>query len=172
MVLRFSLHSLHCVCVLCDQELYQDQLFSQQAERVKAQRLEEFKEQMSWEVEHCSIALKKLQDRYSSHTHTIESPLIIEGKHSKNAIFSGSGTLSPLWSPWELSAPITESLPFVCQSLLILHYSSEEAAAQLKLMKMRMLMALQHNMKRPKWRWLKTALNWKVGKCLPDFLHL
>lgn len=71
-----------CVCV-CDQELHQDQHFTQQAERVKAQRVKEAKEQMSWEVERSSVALKKLRNWYSSHTHTHtkEFPLIVEVKN-------------------------------------------------------------------------------------------
>lgn len=50
---------------------------SQLAERVKAQRVKEVKEQMSWEVERSCIALQKLQDWYSTHTHahTMGCPL-------------------------------------------------------------------------------------------------
>lgn len=38
--------------------------FSEQAERVKAQRVREVRKQMGWEEERCSIALSKLQDWY------------------------------------------------------------------------------------------------------------
>ncbi|XP_044029955.1 cilia- and flagella-associated protein 44 [Siniperca chuatsi] len=43
-------------------ELKLDQRFSEQAERLKAQRVREVRKQMSWEEERCSIALSKLQD--------------------------------------------------------------------------------------------------------------
>lgn len=46
--------------------------------------MKEVKEQMSWEVERSNVALKKLQDWYSSHTrlhtHTQELPFITEAK--------------------------------------------------------------------------------------------
>ncbi|XP_032395282.1 cilia- and flagella-associated protein 44 [Etheostoma spectabile] len=43
-------------------ELQLDQRFSEQAERVKAQRVREVRKQMAWEEERSSIALNKLQD--------------------------------------------------------------------------------------------------------------
>ncbi|XP_045922375.1 cilia- and flagella-associated protein 44 isoform X1 [Micropterus dolomieu] len=43
-------------------ELQLDRRFSEQAERVKAQRVREVRKQMAWEEERCSIALSKLQD--------------------------------------------------------------------------------------------------------------
>ncbi|XP_033502384.2 cilia- and flagella-associated protein 44 isoform X1 [Epinephelus lanceolatus] len=43
-------------------ELQLDQRFSEQAERIKAQRVREVRQHMAWEEERCSIALSKLQD--------------------------------------------------------------------------------------------------------------
>ncbi|XP_035523590.1 cilia- and flagella-associated protein 44-like [Morone saxatilis] len=43
-------------------ELQLDRRFREQAERVKAQRVREVRKHMSWEEEHCSVALRKLQD--------------------------------------------------------------------------------------------------------------
>ncbi|XP_040053049.2 cilia- and flagella-associated protein 44 [Gasterosteus aculeatus] len=43
-------------------ELQLERRFSEQAERVKAQRVREVRKQMGWEEERCSIALSKLQD--------------------------------------------------------------------------------------------------------------
>ncbi|KAM9338379.1 cilia- and flagella-associated protein 44 [Symphorus nematophorus] len=43
-------------------ELELDRRFSEQSERVKAQRVREVRKHMTWEEERCSIALSKLQD--------------------------------------------------------------------------------------------------------------
>ncbi|XP_076614824.1 cilia- and flagella-associated protein 44 [Chaetodon auriga] len=43
-------------------ELQLDRRFSEQAERLKAQRVSEVRKHMGWEKERCSIALRKLQD--------------------------------------------------------------------------------------------------------------
>ncbi|XP_074546967.1 cilia- and flagella-associated protein 44 [Halichoeres trimaculatus] len=50
-----------------------DQRFTEQAERVKAQRVREVRKQMSWEEERCSIALSKIQDWFRN---SLESTMI------------------------------------------------------------------------------------------------
>ncbi|KAA8584641.1 hypothetical protein FQN60_008426, partial [Etheostoma spectabile] len=57
-------------------ELQLDQRFSEQAERVKAQRVREVRKQMAWEEERSSIALNKLQD-WSSPEEEVLRPLPI-----------------------------------------------------------------------------------------------
>ncbi|XP_065821986.1 cilia- and flagella-associated protein 44 isoform X2 [Labrus bergylta] len=54
-------------------ELELDRRFTEQAERVKAQRVREVRKQMSWEEERCSRALSKLQDWFRN---SLESNMV------------------------------------------------------------------------------------------------
>ncbi|XP_034565559.1 cilia- and flagella-associated protein 44 [Notolabrus celidotus] len=68
-----KIQSLPEHCRLKPWELQLDQRFTEQAERVKAQRVREVRKQISWEEERCSIALSKLQDWFRS---SLESTMV------------------------------------------------------------------------------------------------
>ncbi|XP_036972430.1 cilia- and flagella-associated protein 44 [Acanthopagrus latus] len=66
---------------LTPQELQLDHRFSEQTERVKAQRVREVRKLMAWEEERCSIALRKIQDWFRDSLETVVTVVAIRTDH-------------------------------------------------------------------------------------------